>query len=793
MNVSETKSRIRVQGSGPGRLRVRGCVDTEDTRALVEWLVGRPEVVQVRAHPSSGTIDVSYEEGPHGQLLRAARDRVFVLEHPQTESKVDVSVRHVLPGRARLGVTGVDEVVVARLAAWLANQTGVTSTSSSASSILVCWAPDETGIAALLQALASVDRSELPAPPPAGDEAWSWLVYNGVVLVAARRCLLSPPLVAGAVGISAIPSVRRMAHALAERRVSVDLLDVLAIGVSVALGEPTTAALITFLLGVGDFVLHLTKRRANRAITGAVKLEVPSAWIVCADGTTERIPTKKLRAGDRIVCEVGSRLPADGVIEHGSATVDTKALTGESMPRTLHRGEVVMASSIVVEGSIVVEVRRIGRETTAGRVVQILESVGEKPTMLQRDAEQIADRVVLPTLGLAGTAAALSSEISRMTSVLITDFGTGIRISVPTSTLAAMTLATREGVLVKGGHFLERLAKADAVVFDKTGTVTTGTPQVLDVVPFGRIDPGDAIALAAAVETRQTHPVAVALREYIAANDLDIPSDDVHDQRYAVGKGVVARLGEREVIVGCDRLMTARGIEIGPAQPTLERHQRSSISSLVVAIDGRLAAVLGYADTLRPESSAVIRALQAGGRRRIVLMSGDASGPAEEVGRRVGADEVLSELLPHEKADHVRRLQRSGRTVAMVGDGINDGPALAVADVGISLAGSTDVALEAADVVLMSGGISKLPAAFRMADVAMRRIRSGIGIVIVPNALAIVLGALGLIGPSVATMLNNGSTVVAALAALSPVLSTNRRPRERPAPPGRAPLRGTAA
>ncbi|MBX3259541.1 MAG: heavy metal translocating P-type ATPase, partial [Labilithrix sp.] len=718
------------------------------------------------------TVEIDYDEQRGPELLRAARDRAYALSRParRRPRRFEVAVAHAVNGRARLEVAGATPTELARLSAWINERhRGVLSAAPGASSIVVRSSRGERP-AEIAGELAELDPSELPRPPPAEESPWPALCFDALVLLAARRRIVPRSVLAIAIAISAEPTARRAVRAVEERRLSVDVLDLAAIVVSVAAGAPGTAALITLLLAAGDFVLHLTKRRAHGALAGAIKLEVPTAWLLRRDGQTERVSTASLRVGDRIVCDLGGRLPVDGVVASGAATIDTKALTGESTPRTCRPGDPVMASSVVVEGSVVVEVRRVGRDTTAGRIVQILKSAGEKPTYLQREAERVADRLVVPTLGLAGSAALLASELDRLTSVLITDFGTGIRISVPTSALAAMTVATRAGVLVKGGEFLERLARADAVVFDKTGTLTSGTPRVVDVVAIDGFDPSRAIALAAAVETRQRHPVAEALRAHTRARSIPVPHAEVRDQRYAVGQGLVARCGRHEVTVGGARLMTAKGVDLDGVRSALRRHERSSVSSLLIAIDGRLAALLGYADTVRPESRSVIRALAANGRRRIVLMSGDASGPAAEIGRRLGVDEVYSELLPHEKAEHVRRLQRAGRIVAMVGDGINDAPALALADIGISLTGGTDVALDAADVVLLHGGLSKLPAAFRIADDAMRAVRTGLGIVIVPNALAIVLGAVGVIGPGAATLLNNGSTVVAAIAALSPTL-----------------------
>ncbi len=582
--------------------------------------------------------------------------------------------------------------------------------------------------------------------------------------------MLPFPVAAVAVAVTAIPPTGRAIKALGERRLSVDLLDVAAIGISVATGQPATGAFITWLLGVGDLVLERTHDRARHAISKLMKLDASDAWRVDANGDVEKVAVKRLAVGDHIVVEAGGRVPADGIVVKGVASVDEKALTGESIPKERGVGERVLAATVVVDGQVVVEVDRVGGDTTAAKIVQILEGAGAKPMTLQRHAERVADKLVLPTFGVAGAAAMLASQIDRATSVLITDFGTGIRICVPTSALTAMTLAAREGVLVKGGQFLERLAKADVIVFDKTGTLTLGEPVVREVRCFGKLGADEVMALAAAAEERQRHPVAQAIREHASKQGLAVPDADLGSEEYAIGIGLRARVDGRDVAIGGKRLMAAHGVWIAHAQAAVDRNLADGISSIYVAVDGALEAVVAYSDAPRMESAAVVKALRAGGRREVILLSGDAREPVEAVGRAVGVDRAIGELLPEQKARHVKELQRAGKIVAMVGDGINDAPALALADVGISLDGGADVALETADVVLLEGGLAKLPEAFAIADRAMAHVRRGLGLVIAPNAVAIALGALGLISPGVAAVVNNGSTVVAALAAVSPLL-----------------------
>ena len=775
---------IRCVGSDFLRVAVtQGPSGDGEREALLAWLSERPEVVEVRRREPGAMAEVRFRERAEvrGGLLRSVRDRVAALQAPAKSAGLPrVELVHRIEGRARFRIHGASDDDVRRLAAWITAQKGVRDVQASPStgSLLVRFDPRKADADALLGAITASERRDWPeVTRPQDIPGWGATAYNTALLVVTASGLAPPVVTGAAIAFAAVPAARRAIAALGERRLSVDFLDLAAIVMSVGTGQHATGAFITWLLSIGDLVLDHTTDHARGAIANLMKLDVQDVWRV-RGSTTEQVPLRDIVPGDRIVVDAGASIAADGSVVGGVAVVDEKALTGESIPHEKEQGDRVLAATVVLEGQLIIEVERTGADTTAAKIVQILEGVGAKPMTLQREIERKADWLVLPTIGVACAAALLSGQIHRMTSVLITDFGTGIRIAAPTSVLATMTMAAREGVLVKGGQYLERLARTDTIVFDKTGTLTRGTPRIVRVTSLGGLRPSRLVGLAAAAEARQKHPIAEAIRQYAIHEGAEVAEAELGSESYTIGVGLAARVEGHTVLVGGRRLMSTHGIPISKAHAATAEQGRDGVSSLFVAVDGCLEGVLGYADELREESHAVVSALRDGGRREIVLMSGDAGATVEAIARSLGIDSAAAELLPADKASAVRDLQRAGRTVAMVGDGINDAPALAAADVGISLDGGTDVALEVADVVLLRGGLSNLPRAFAIADRAMYRVHRGVGMVVAPNVVAMALGALGLLSPGMAATINNGSTVIAALVGLGPVLVMGRKHHE---------------
>jgi heavy metal translocating P-type ATPase len=714
----------------------------------------------------------------------ALRDRRAVLRRASARRPRFVPI-HVVPGRARFRVVDGAPELALDLAASLRDDPRVLGVEASpaAGSVVVTYERSLLSTFDLQQLVASHAPSRaLPAAPGRGasrpTSPRAKAAFDTLVLVATTAGSLPPAVLAVAVGATAVPVVGRAARALAQGRLTIDALDVGAVGVALATGQARTAALITWLLGAGDLILERTADRARRTMSARAHLEASHAWRLRSSGGAEKVAVRQLESGQRIVVYPGERIGADGVVVDGAATIDEKPLTGESLPRSRRAGEGVHAATVVVDGQIVVEVQRAGADTNAAQIVRLLEAAGSKPMTLQRAAESAANRLVVPTIALGLGAGILSGNLDRLTSVLITDFGSGVRIAVPTAALAALAMAADQGVLIKGGQYLERLSRADAVVFDKTGTLTLGEPEVLEVLTLGGRSRQEILAFAAAAESRHKHPIATAMRSAAALEGVDQLVAELGSERYTIGTGVEAQVAGHRVLVGRRQLMQAHGLDGSEVEAIASSHSAMGAAVLFVAVDDRLEAAIVYADKPRTESAAVVQALRAGGRREVLLMSGDSRGVADAVAARLGVDRVMSELMPEDKAHHVRALQRDGRVVAMVGDGINDAPALALADVGVSLRGGSDVALDTADVVLVEGGLSRLPRAFDLADAAMRQVKTGLALVLAPNLAAMVLGALGICPPAMAALVNNGSTVVSGLAGLAPLVRQRWRRSE---------------
>ena len=482
------------------------------------------------------------------------------------------------------------------------------------------------------------------------------------------------------------------------------------------------------------------------------------------------IPARDVMVGDEVVVYPGEMIPVDGEIIDGSALIDQKTITGEGLPVMRGVGEAAFAATVTREGQLTIRATRVGSNTTAGQIVRLIDSAPMGDTRMQNHAEKLADRLVLPTLGVAAATAAVSFDFDRFLSLVIVDYGTGIRVAAPTAVLSSMTLAARRGIIIKSGRHMERLAEVDTVVFDKTGTLTQGHPEVGDLIAYQRrLEAPRLLGLAAAAESRLTHPVAEALRRKAFEVGGEIPPCE--ETQYRLGLGVEGYVDGVYVHVGNERFLRQSDIKVAAAANDRARMEMQGYSCLYVATDGKLAALAPYADQIRPEAPSIVERLYALGVKDAIMLTGDNAVVARAVGERIGLTRQYADMLPADKAGIVQKLQREGRVVAMVGDGINDSPALSFADVGVAMKHGAEVTQESADVVLMEDSLWKLVEAMEISRDAIKLIKQNYGVVVVLNTLALGLALPGgLISPSLTALISNGSAILASVNGVRPLL-----------------------
>jgi Cu2+-exporting ATPase len=554
-----------------------------------------------------------------------------------------------------------------------------------------------------------------------------------------------------------------------EGRLNVDFLDTLAILASIGQGSMVTGGVIVWLIRLGDWIRDLTAAGSKRAVSELLEFRGKTAWVV-RDGSVTSIPAADLVVGDSVVVYPGEMIPVDGEIVHGYGMIDQKTITGEGLPVSRTIGEAVFAATILREGQLTLRAIRVGNETTAGQIARLVDSAPVGDTRMQNHAERFADRLVLPTLGLAIGTALLTRDFNRFLSLIIIDIGTGIRVAAPTAVLSSMTHAARVGIIIKSGGHMEKLARVDTVVFDKTGTLSQGTPHVVDILSFDdTIAPDHLLALAVAAETHLHHPVAEALRQKVRELDVQLPPCD--ETEYRVGLGVEGRVNGYYMHVGSERFLRQSDIRVDHIAAQRAAIDQRGCSCLYVAVDGQLAGVIAYEDRIRPESRQVIETLHRMGIRDTIMLTGDNEVVAKAVGTRLGLTRQIANMMPSDKAEVIRDLQREGRIVAMVGDGINDSPALSFADVGIAMKHGADITHESADVILMDDSLWKLVKAIDISRDAVGLIKQNYGIVAAMNAVALGFALPGgLVSPAFTAVLSNGSAIIASLNGIRPVL-----------------------
>lgn len=597
----------------------------------------------------------------------------------------------------------------------------------------------------------------------------------GLAWVASRLLPIPPLLVGGVVAAAAWPFVSRVFEMAKRQQFDTDILDVLWLGLYTVKGDFVAPALMVSLIETGEALRDTTARANERQVFDLLSGIDRYAWVE-RDGQEVRIPLKEVQRGDRVVVSAGEIIPVSGRVLRGTALIDEHKLTGESSLVSRSEGQVVHASTQVLEGKICILTKRIGKNTRVGLTVELLRSAPVYDTRVQDYASHIANAAILPTLLLSGLLLVLTRDFSRAIAPLHLDIGYGMRIAVPSTVLAALTYATRHGIYIRSGRALEMLSQVDTVVFDKTGTLTQGNAEVVGVKTVSRrISQAEVLRVAASTELNNTHPVAAAILRAAEARRLTPYPCDAWD--YRIGFGVIAQINGQRVLVGSERLLQQENIDTSPIHDRYPELKTDSQSMVYVARDGKLLGVILYTDPPRPESRELIAKLHAQSIETYML-TGDNQRVAERVAGQLGIkrDHVYAEAFPDRKVAMIKALRAQGRTVAFIGEGINDAAALAHADVSLSFASGIDMARETAEVVLLDDDLRGIVHAIAIAKRAMDIVYQNTAIIAIPNVGVVAAGILFALDPVLSVIISNGAALIAELNSLRPFLDPDSDP-----------------
>ncbi len=579
--------------------------------------------------------------------------------------------------------------------------------------------------------------------------------------------------------LSVSPVILEGVTTLVTKGLKVEVLDATAVSLAMLRRDYFTANAVHLLLRTGDYIHHTTETNSDRLIRSLLKPETGMAWVE-EDGTERQIPISEILPGQLVVVGAGDLIPIDGRIEQGTALVNQASMTGESVPVRKEIGDTAMSGTVVEEGRIKIKAVGVGSETATARISRYIESSLKTKSITQRKSEKLADSLVPLTFALGGVMAVLTRDLRRATAVFMVDYSCAIKLSTPICIKIAMYQAGKKGVLVKGGQAIEAMAEVDTIVFDKTGTITTGQFEVTDCISLVEdLDSDGLLALAASAEEHYSHPIADAVVR--AAKEKSLVFHDHSEVDFIVAHGVATYIDEKRLLIGNEHfLKDDEGIDFSPVPEIKSRLRDEGKALLFVALDSRLIGVIALRDTIRPEVGAVIARLKELGVRRTVMLTGDDHTRAKAIAESLGLDEFYSELLPEDKVSKIAEFQANGSKVAFVGDGINDAPALMEAEVGISMAQGSDIARATAEVVLLEEGLVGVALAREVSVKTMGLIRTNFGLAVGINSSILIGATLGWLSPLASAILHNTSTIGILLNALTGVsLEQNQAPKER--------------
>ena len=591
-----------------------------------------------------------------------------------------------------------------------------------------------------------------------------------------RRLFLPAPLAAAYTAFRSIHFLWKGVRCVLSRRLEVEVLDALSIGVSLLRGDFGTAGSVMFLLNLGSLLEEWTRKKSLDDLARSMALNVDKVW-VRSQGTEVLVPLTKVRSGDEVVVRSGNMIPLDGTVLEGEAMVNQAALTGEAMPVRKAEGSTLYAGTVVEEGECVFIAKAEGGSNRYDKIVAMIEESEKLKSSTENRALVLADKLVPWCLGATVVTYLLTRNATRAISCLMVDFSCALKLSMPLAVLSAMRECGSYHITVKGGKYLEALSKADTIVFDKTGTLTRATPQVVEVVPFSGCNEREVLQLAACLEEHFPHSMANAVVR--AAKERGISHEEMHSEvEYIVAHGIASRVGGERVVIGSHHFVFEdEKCTIPAAEQQKFDALKPAYSHLYMAASGQLVGVICISDPLRPEAAAVLNGLRALGIRNTVMMTGDSERTAAAIAKQVGVDRFFAEVLPEDKANFVQQAKAEGHTVVMIGDGINDSPALSAADIGIAINSGAAIAREIADVTIKADSLEELVALKAIANSLQKRVHANYRFVLTFNSALIALGALGILQPASSAMLHNLSTIGISLKSMTNLLPENRAPQ----------------
>lgn len=604
------------------------------------------------------------------------------------------------------------------------------------------------------------------------NSAYREKLITKILLHYGGKLLLPNPVRKTWLTLKALQYIGKGIRCLARMKIEVPVLDATAIGVSVLRGDFKTAGSVMFLLGIGELLEEWTHKKSVGDLARSMSLNIKKVWLK-RDEQEILVPVSDILPGDRVIIHMGNVIPFDGEVSCGEGMVNQASLTGESLPVRRCEGQSVYAGTVLEEGELEIVVRAVSGSTRFEKIVTMIEDSEKLKSNLESKAEHLADRLVPYTLVGTAIVGLLTRNVTKALSVLMVDFSCALKLAMPIAVLSAIREAGQNGITVKGGKYLEAVAEADIVVFDKTGTLTKAKPIVKEVIVFGDYPEPEALRIAACLEEHFPHSMAKAVVD--AAKRRSLYHEEMHSKvEYIVAHGISSYIEGKKTVIGSSHFVFEdEKCRIRPEYQERFDTLPGEYSHLFLAIDGELVAVICIEDPLREEAGEMVRLLKEEGISKIVMMTGDSERTAVSIAKRVGVDEYYSEVLPEDKADFIEREKAAGRKVVMIGDGINDSPALSAADAGIAISDGAELAREIADITIAAEDLREIVILKSLSNAMINRIQGNYRGVVGINAALIALGVAGIIRPTTSALLHNTSTLAISLKSMGNLLPTN--------------------